>query len=333
VRKAPAGHREPLVSVVLPVHNGSRFLSEALDCLLAQTYSSVEILAYDDASTDDSWIQLTGARDINPAAIKLSGSEENVGVSLAARRAVELADPSSRYLLFFAQDDVLPRHFIEEMVRTQQRTGAVLVSACARRVDASGHDLGSTVAPALLPPWVGLATQLLRARNVVCGTGALVRRDAYCPHYLDEANNQAQDWEHWIRLSRMGSVSVCLRTNAFYRVHSTSLSQGPGSTDYFTEVASMHKRLNDSSKTCRGNSSDAPGIRSWVACAARKTLERDLRRQANSLQSPRLPLEALQPTHGVKARTMSRWSIMRAVGRSTASLYRDLVLTGIGVRS
>jgi glycosyltransferase involved in cell wall biosynthesis len=45
---------QPLVSVVIPVHNGERFLAEAIDSVLNQSFSAVELIAVDDASTDAS---------------------------------------------------------------------------------------------------------------------------------------------------------------------------------------------------------------------------------------------------------------------------------------
>ena len=42
----------PLVTIIVPVFNGQRYLGETLESILAQTYSNLEILVMDDASTD-----------------------------------------------------------------------------------------------------------------------------------------------------------------------------------------------------------------------------------------------------------------------------------------
>ena len=43
-----------LISIVLPVYNGSQYLRESIDSILAQTYTNWELLILDDCSTDDS---------------------------------------------------------------------------------------------------------------------------------------------------------------------------------------------------------------------------------------------------------------------------------------
>ncbi len=42
----------PLVSIIIPVYNGSNFLSQSIDCALAQSYENKEIIVINDGSTD-----------------------------------------------------------------------------------------------------------------------------------------------------------------------------------------------------------------------------------------------------------------------------------------
>ena len=44
---------EPIVSIIIPVYNGSNFLSQAIECALGQTYKNIEILVINDGSTDN----------------------------------------------------------------------------------------------------------------------------------------------------------------------------------------------------------------------------------------------------------------------------------------
>src|SRR5262249_41809571 len=87
-----------LVSVVIPVYNGSSFLRDAIDSVLEQTYAPLQILVVDDGSVDDS-----------PHVIASYGSrlepfrQQNMGVSHARNKGVQAA--RGEFVAFLDQDD------------------------------------------------------------------------------------------------------------------------------------------------------------------------------------------------------------------------------------
>ena len=44
--------KSPLVSIIVPVYNGERFIEDALASALGQTYPSIEVIVVDDGSTE-----------------------------------------------------------------------------------------------------------------------------------------------------------------------------------------------------------------------------------------------------------------------------------------
>lgn len=89
----------PLVSVVVPVHNGERYVADAIESVLAQAYRPLEIVVVDDGSTDHSAQVLARFGD----QIRYS-YQENRGTGAARNRGVDLA--RGRLLAFLDQDDL-----------------------------------------------------------------------------------------------------------------------------------------------------------------------------------------------------------------------------------
>lgn len=91
---------DPLVSVVVPVHNGRRFLAATLESVREQSYGAVELIAVDDGSRDGSGELIRAC----PAARCIV--QPNRGVAAARNAGVDAA--SGELLAFLDQDDLWP---------------------------------------------------------------------------------------------------------------------------------------------------------------------------------------------------------------------------------
>lgn len=100
----------PLVSICMPCHNAGRYVAEALDSVLAQTYESIEIIVVNDGSTDNSADILDG---YSRKGVRIIG-QENRGQCAAANRA--LAAANGEYVKFFDADDILSPGFVKAQV-------------------------------------------------------------------------------------------------------------------------------------------------------------------------------------------------------------------------
>ena len=104
----------PRVTVGLPVYNGADFLREALDCVLAQTFTDFELVISDNASTDETAAicQEYAARDKR---IRYLRQPRNIGISPNHNVLVQHA--RGEYFKWFAHDDLIGATMLERCVR------------------------------------------------------------------------------------------------------------------------------------------------------------------------------------------------------------------------
>lgn len=96
-------YQNPIVSVIIPVYNGERYLAETIESVIAQTEENWEIIAVNDGSTDSSQTILEGYVKKIPDRIKVI-TVNNGGVSKARNTAI--ASARGTYIAFLDQDDL-----------------------------------------------------------------------------------------------------------------------------------------------------------------------------------------------------------------------------------
>src|SRR2546425_9420098 len=93
----------PQVSVGLPVYNGERYLAEALDSLLTQSYEDFELIICDNASTDRTG-EIARSYAAKDKRVRYARNDKNLGAGGNFRRGFALA--SGEYFRWAASDDV-----------------------------------------------------------------------------------------------------------------------------------------------------------------------------------------------------------------------------------
>lgn len=201
----------PRVSIVMPVYNVERYIAEAIDSVLAQTFDDWELLIIDDGGSDrsidiaaeycDPRIRIIAQRNRG-----LAGAR-NTGIAYARGDYVALLDSDDRWL-----PEKLALHVIH-----LDADQLVDVSYCASRfIDGEGNPLRQTQTPQLHD----ITPQLILCRNPVGnGSAAVIRRSLLdlvaFPHpdepgrtcWFDESFRQSEDIEMWVRLALQGQAT------------------------------------------------------------------------------------------------------------------------------
>ena len=187
-----------LVSIIVPVFNGERFVREALDSALAQTYEPVELVVVDDGSTDLTPAILAGYGDRIRAV-----RQENLGPSSA--RNAGLADSSGEFVQFLDADDLLPDDKIARQVEYLAGHPDVGVVYCeGRRFREAGPAPGPVPGGGRIREG-DILSSLLERNFISTPHCTLVRRAC-----LEDVGGfradlvRCEDWDLWLRLARRG---------------------------------------------------------------------------------------------------------------------------------
>ena len=202
---------QPLVSVVVPVRNGERFLREALDSVLAQDYEPLELIVVDDGSTDRSGdiARACGARVIR---------QESRGLAMARNAGVAVA--RGTFIAFIDADDVwLPGKLVRQVDYLLERSevGFLYTSWTILLED------GARVPPQFAKNWC-------RPRAGYLPSSMIVRRqvlDRVGPFDRTYAIGEDVDWlaranDAGVRHDVLPDVLVCYRMHGTNMVHDTS---------------------------------------------------------------------------------------------------------------
>ncbi len=208
----------PTVSVIIPTYNRKAYVQEAIDSVLAQTYSDYEIIVVDDGSTDGTGEALRARYGDRIRYVW----QENGGGPSARNRGVE--DSRSSWLLFLDDDDMLAPTALTTLCKTASgRPDLGLVSGRHQYADHDGHPL---MAASLQPSaqTLDLATLVLGCPMIPSGT--LIRSDWFAEvGGFDRSQDAAQDWDLWLQLSASGCPMLLLPdTVCTYRLHSSAMT-------------------------------------------------------------------------------------------------------------
>jgi glycosyltransferase involved in cell wall biosynthesis len=114
----------PRVSIGFPVYNGERFLKQALDSLLQQTYADFELIVSDNASSDKT-AEICAAYAAGDSRIRYYRNSENIGVDRNFNRTFQLS--KGEYFRWSAADDVCARELLERSVEALDADQSVVL--------------------------------------------------------------------------------------------------------------------------------------------------------------------------------------------------------------
>lgn len=227
------------VTVIMSVHNGARYLREAISSILNQTLKEFEFIIVDDASTDESESIIHSFTDPR---IKILKNEQNIGLTKSLNIALQKS--TGTYIARMDADDIaLPERLTVQKNFLDTHPDIVCVGSALRIIDEHGVEQGSKTVfsdPALL----GFH---MKMKNQIAHPTVLFRKDAILSvHGYDETFTYAQDYDLWSRLLEMGfQFSNIEMPLLLYRIHTNSITQGKTKDAAYAHAVRIMKRYFD----------------------------------------------------------------------------------------
>ena len=186
--------RQPLVTVLMSVHNDRHYLPAAVDSILRQSLEDLELLTFDDGSTDGSGDYLAS---LNDPRVRLVRNGSNLGLTRSLNRGLDLAE--GLYLARMDADDVAaPQRLARQVAFLDAHPHVGVVGSSRVLIDEAGavvaHAAAAEDDPAIR--WKCLLG------NPFAHPSVMLRLDLLNAHRLryDETYRTAQDYELWSRL-------------------------------------------------------------------------------------------------------------------------------------
>ena len=135
---------EPTISVAMPVYNGEKYLAEAIDSILAQTYSDFELVIVDDGSTDGSLKILREYQKLDRRICLIT--RENRGLSATLNEIIHLSRGS--LIARMDQDDICwPNRLSSQYEFMQNNPGVIALGSSAYFIDDGGNKICVYIPP------------------------------------------------------------------------------------------------------------------------------------------------------------------------------------------
>lgn len=207
----------PTVSVIMSVYNGERFLKEAIESILNQTFTDFEFLIINDGSTDDSVKIIESFKDER---IKLINNEKNLKLIASLNKGIKIA--KGKYIARMDCDDISVNERLEKQVEFLEKFNDYgLVGTWYTVIDGNGNDQYNVSYPSsndLIKLFLSLNCPL--AHGSIMGRTELFKENLYG----SKDSYAVEDYELWTRISKLTKIHNIPEYLFKYRIYGESFS-------------------------------------------------------------------------------------------------------------
>lgn len=210
-----------MVSVIMPAYNAEKYIGKAIESILTQTYTDLELLIIEDASTDHTLEIIKTYKDNR---IRVFENSKNMGISFSTN--IGLRESKGEYIALMDDDDIAVGKRLEIQVNYLDEHREIdILGGRSAIIDENGDLLDVEDHPRNNPKYIKsvLLFHCLDFRN---GT-TMMRRAFIKKHDLYYRENcfGMQDYKFFIESSKVGNISSVDKVLLLYRIHGLNETQ------------------------------------------------------------------------------------------------------------
>lgn len=207
----------PNVTVLMPVYNGEKYIREAIDSILNQTFTDFEFLIINDGSTDQSAAIILSCLD---SRVRLIQNKANMGLISSLNKGLEVAQ--GKYIARMDADDISHPQRLEKQVRFLGEhlevgvcgTWLQIFSNFKKSLWKPPTDYSEIKSQMIFESVIYHPTVMMRA--------SLIKKNKL---FYDDDFIHAEDYEFWLRCSRSFPLANIDEVLLYYRVHENQVSK------------------------------------------------------------------------------------------------------------
>ena len=220
----------PTVSVIMPSYNHSRFIKDAIQSVLNQTFEDFELIIIDDGSFDDSQEIIQEFAEID-SRVKPIFHKKNMGIARTLNDG--LKSSKGEFITFIASDDVWTPNKLEVQLEILARNEDLVVWSEGEIIDANGNPTGQTFTErhtATNRKKNGRIFEELLKGNFIFGSSMILKRKNLGKIKFDESLKYLNDYKFVVDLAWKYEYHFIESPLAKYRIHggNTILSDKKG---------------------------------------------------------------------------------------------------------
>lgn len=208
----------PTISVIMPAYNAEKYINEAIDSILAQTFTDFEFIIIDDGSTDSTCAIVESYSD---SRIRFFKNEHNLGVAATLNRGLDLA--RGEYIARMDADDIsLPTRFEKQAAYMDEHQDIVV---CGTAYCMFGENISEQVIECTTD-WRKAKAELLFS-PCVAHPSVMIRKKILENNSLryEEKYEGTEDYVLWWRIAQYGKIAALQNILLKYRIHNEQITE------------------------------------------------------------------------------------------------------------